>query len=442
MSTSAASPIERISAAHARLAPRLGGGPAWSRRRHSALDRLVERGLPDRRDENWKYLDHARLGEYAFDAEPAAHPDPASVADRFLGIQGAHRVVLVDGRYSAPLSTPTLPAGLELIDIAALIERDPAAALSLLRAPGDGPDDRYALLADAFAAGGVLIRVAAGCEVTEPVYLAHVATANQAAVHQARVVIDAGAGSRFTLVEHFVALGEAAALGNLAAELTLGEGSAVRHLRLHQHGPAMAQVETWVVRAAAQSRYEQHLLALGGRLLRSNLDLVLEGARAACRLDGLFLADGERQVDLLTQVTHRGAATETLQEYRGIAAARGRGAFNGRVAVEATARGSNASQTSRNLLLSPLAEINARPQLEIHVDDVQCRHGATIGTLDDDHLFYLRSRGLDEAAARALLTFAFCRDVIGRVPVAPVRDAAEALVAGALPDRGLIGGAA
>ena len=196
-----------------------------------------------------------------------------------------------------------------------------------------------------------------------------------------------------------------------------------------------------MVRTAARSRYEQHLLALGGRLLRSNLDLSLDGAHAACRLDGLFLADGERQVDLLTQVTHRGVATETVQEYRGIALARGRGAFNGRVTVEASARGSNASQSSRNLLLSPFAEINARPQLEINVDDVQCRHGATTGTLDDNQLFYLRSRGLDEAAARALLTFAFSRDVIGRVPLAPVRDAAEALVAGALPDRDLIRGA-
>ncbi|HWN06969.1 MAG TPA: Fe-S cluster assembly protein SufD [Steroidobacteraceae bacterium] len=436
----AASPIERISAAHARLAPRLGGGAAWARRRHAALGRLVERGLPDRRDENWKYLDHARIGEYAFDAEPAARPAPDSAAARLLGVPGAHRVVLVDGRHSAPLSTPA-PTGLEVVDIADLIERDPEGANSLLRAPGDAADDRYALLADAFAAGGVLIRVAAGCEVAEPVYLAHVTTAGSPAVHQARVVVDAGAGARLTLFEHFVALGEAAALGNLAAELALGEGSAVSHLRLHEHGPAAAQVETWVVRAAAHSRYEQHLLVLGGRLLRSNLDLVLEGAHAACRLDGLFLADGDRQVDLLTKVTHRGAATETVQEYRGVAAARGRGAFNGRVTVEASARGSNASQTSRNLLLSPLAEINTRPQLEINVDDVQCRHGATTGTLDDEHVFYLRSRGLDEAAARALLTFAFCRDLIGRVPLAAVREAAEALVAGALPDRDLIRGA-
>jgi Fe-S cluster assembly protein SufD len=434
-------PIERIAAAHARLAPRLAGGAAWARRRDAALGTLVARGLPDRRDENWKYLDHARIAEYAFGGEPAAPVNPAAVAARLIGVVGAHRVVLVDGRYDARLSTMESPAGLEVVDLAALIDRDPAEASSLLRRPGEAVDDRYALLADAFAAGGVLIRVAAGRELAGPVCLVHVATAGTPAVHHARVVVDVGAGARCTLLEHFVALGDAAVLGNLAAELTLGEGASISHLRLHQHGLEAAQVETWVVRTAARSRYEQHLFALGGRLLRSNLDLVLEGASAACKLDGLFLVDGERQADFLTQVTHRGPATETVQDYRGIATARGRGAFNGRIAVEASARGSNASQSSRNLLLSPLAEINARPQLEINVDDVQCRHGATLGTLDDDHVFYLRSRGLDEAAARTLLTFAFCRDLIGRMPLAPVRDAAEALVAGALTDRGPIGSA-
>jgi Fe-S cluster assembly protein SufD len=432
--------LDRIAASHARRAPSLAGGAVWARRRGEALGRLVARGLPDRRDENWKYLDHARVGEYAFEAEPGVRADRAALSGRLLDVRGAHRVVLVDGRYDAQLSSAGASGGLEVEDLAKLIEVDPQGAISLLRTPGEQADDRYALLADAFAEGGVLIRVAAGSILAAPVYLVHVATAGAPAVHHSRVVVDIGPGARVTLLEHFTALGGAAVLGNLAAELALGERAEVSHMRLHQHGPAAAQVETWVVRAAARSRYEHHLLALGGRLLRSNLDLLLEGAHAACRLDGLFLADGDRQVDLLTQVKHQGLATETVQEYRGIATARGRGAFNGRISVEPSARGSNASQTSRNLLLSPLAEINARPQLEIHVDDVQCRHGATIGTLDDDHLFYLRSRGLDEAAARALLTFAFCRDVIGRVPLGPVRDAAEVLVAGALPDRDLIRG--
>jgi len=432
-----ASPIERIAA---RGAPPLAGGAAWAQRRQRALESLVAKGLPDRRDENWKYLDHARIAGFAFESAPQGEADAAALAARLLPLGSARRVVLVDGRFAPGLSDFGTAAGLEVLDLSALLEHAPEASLALLRAPGDDPDDRYALLADALATGGVLVRVAAGCEIAEPIYLVQLATAARAAVHQARVVIEAGAGARFTLVEHFMTQGDAAALGNLAAEVALGEGASVTHVRLHQHGPEAAQVETCVVRLAARSRYAQHLLALGGRVLRSALRVALEGDRAACRLDGLFLADGERQVDLVTQVAHRGAATETIQEYRGIAAGRGRGAFNGRIDVHATAKGANASQSSRNLLLTPLAEINVRPQLEIQVDDVQCRHGATVGTLDAEQLFYLESRAIDPATARALLTFAFCRDLTGRLPFAALREAAEALVAGSLPDRDLIAG--
>lgn len=439
---SAATPLAGIAARHARVAPTLAGGPAWAQRRRQALGTLVTRGLPGRKDENWKYLDHARLAEYRFDAEPRAKVDAARLAPLLLPLDRARRVVLADGRFDAALSSDLDRAGLEVADLGKMIEREPAAALTLLRMPDAEADDRFALLADAFAAGGVLIRVGEGCALDEPIYLVHLATAAEPSVHHARVVIDARAGSRCTIVEHFVAAGEAAALGNLAAELALGEGASVSHLRLHQHSAAAAQVETWSGRLAAQGRYQQHLLALGGRLVRSNLRLALDGAASACRLDGLFLADGDRQVDLLTQVAHAGAATETLQDYRGIAAGRGRGSFNGRITVQPTARGANASQSSRNLLLTPLAEINARPQLEILVDEVQCRHGATTGTLDAEQVFYLVSRGLDPASARAVLTYAFCRDVISRMPVAAARSSAEALVAAALPDRDLLRGLA
>jgi Fe-S cluster assembly protein SufD len=433
---SAVTPVERIAAAQARFAP--SGGPAWARRRSRALEALAARGLPDRRDENWKYLDHARVAEHAFDVVAHGTVDAAALESRILPIPGALRVVLADGRFQAALSTAAPLPGVEVIDLAALIGRDPEAALALLRTPGEDADDRYALLADALPDGGVVIRIAAGQELAAPVHVVHVATAATPAVHQARMVVQAGSRSRCTLVEQFVALGAAASFGNLAAEVEVGDSAELTHLRLHQHSPAAAQVETFVVRQGAASRYAQHLLALGGRLLRSNLRLALEGRNAECRLDGLFLADGDRQVDLLTQVTHHGAATVTVQDYRGIATGRGRGALNGRITVLPTARGANASQSSRNLLLTPLAEINARPQLEIQVDDVQCRHGATIGTLDETQLFYLVSRGLDPGAARALLTFAFCQDLVGRLPVTAVRAAAQSLVAAALPEHGLI----
>ena len=432
--------IERIAAGHAGLAATLAGGPAWARRRARSLEAVLARGLPDRRDENWKYLDHARLAEYRFDAAPQVTVAAADLDARLLPLGGARRIVLVDGRFDAQLSDFPAMDGVEVLDLGVLLERDPDAALALLRTPGEDTDDRYALLADAFATNGVAIRVAPDAVLPEPLCLVHVASAAAAAVHQARVVVEIGARAKMTLVEHFVALGAADALGNLAGEIALGEAAELVHVRLHEHGPNVAQVETWTGRLAAGCRYDQHLLALGGRMLRSDLRLALDGPAAACRLAGLFMADGDRQVDLHTQVAHHGAASVTQQDYRGIAAGRGRGAFNGRIVVHASARGADASQSIRNLLLSPLAELNARPQLEIHVDDVKCRHGATTGTLDEAQLFYLRSRGLDPAAARALLTFAFCQDMVGRLPLPELRAAAEKLVAGALPDRDLIRG--
>ena len=436
----ATSPIDRIAARHAALAPHLAGGPDWSRRRGQALAALVGHGLPSRRDENWKYLDHARVAAYPFEACPSGSVATSELAARALPLIGARRLVLVDGRYDAALSDGGDEAGLQVEDLGALLARDPAAALEMLRAPGEDADDRFVLLADAFAADGLVIRVAAGAKLARPLWLMHVSTAGTPAAHQCRLVIEVGSGAQLVLIEHFIALGPAPTLGNLAADLAIGADAAMTHVRLHEHGAAAAQIETWVTRQAAGSHYDQHLLALGGRLLRSNLRLSLAGRAAECRLAGLFMADGERQVDLHTQVLHHGPATRTVQDYRGIASGRGRGALNGRIVVHPTARGADASQHSRNLLLSPLAEINARPQLEIHVDEVQCRHGATIGTLDPGQLFYLLSRGLDPATARSLLTFAFCQDIIGRLPLPQLRATVEAQVAGTLPDRDLIRG--
>ncbi len=429
--------IERIAASHADLAGRLAGGADWAGRRRSALDTLVARGLPERRDENWKYLDHVRIGEYAFDVVPGAAPDGKALAGARLPIAGALPIVVVDGRFDAALSAPAA-TGWQVIDLGALLARDPAAALAALRIPAADADDRFALLAEAFSEGGVVIRVDAGSAPAGPLHLLHVATAASPAAQHARVVIEIGAGARIVLVEEFLSLGGAAVFGNLAGEMSIGASADVEHLRLHRENAATARIETWVARQGAGSRYRQYLVALGGRVLRSNLRLALVGEAAECQLAGLFLAAGERQVDLYTEVGHHAPRTRTVQNYRGIATDRGRGALNGRIVVHPAARGADASQSIRNLLLSPLAELNARPQLEIHVDDVRCRHGATTGTLDAAQLFYLLSRGLDEAVAKRLLTFAFCQDVLAGIPLAEFRDYAATQVAGILPDDELL----
>ena len=434
-----ASAIERIAASHGQVAGRLAGGPDWAGRRRRALDALLARGLPERRDETWKYLDHARIGEYVFDVAPGAPPDEKTLAGARLPIAGALPIVLVDGQYDAALSAPAA-AGWRASGLGALLAQDPAAAQATLRIPAEDADDRFALLAEAFADGGVVIRVDAGSVPSGPLHLLHVTTAANPAAQHARVVIEIGAGAQVVVVEEFLSLGGEAAFGNLAGELSIGASADVLHLRLHRENAASARIETWVARQAAGSRYRQHLVALGGRVLRSNLRLALEGGAAECRLAGLFLVSGERQVDLYTEVGHHAPRTRTVQDYRGIATDRGRGALNGRIVVHPAARGADASQSIRNLLLSPLAELNARPQLEIHVDDVRCRHGATTGTLDPAQLFYLQSRGLDEAVAKRLLTFAFCQDVLAGIPLAEFRDYAATQVAGILPDGELLRG--
>ncbi|MEX2151212.1 MAG: Fe-S cluster assembly protein SufD [Steroidobacteraceae bacterium] len=430
----AASAIDRIAATHARLAPLLPGGPEWAHRRGRALATLVGRGLPDRRDENWKYLDHARLAGYEFGVVARPAVDPAALAAARLPLEGACRLVIVDGRFDAALSGGEPLAGVTHEDIGALLGREPAAAHELLRLPADDADDRFAVMADAFTDGGVVIRIAAGSSSPRPLHLLHVASAMRPAAHHARLVIAVGAGAKLVLVEEFLSLGDAAVFANLAAELAIGAAADVEHLRLHRRNPEAVQVETWDARLGAGGSYRQHLVALGGGIIRSNFRLALAGEGAACRLAGLFLADGKRQVDIHTQVEHCAPRTRTEQDFRGIATGRGRGAINGRIVMRPAARGADANQSIRNLLLSPLAEINARPQLEIHVDDVRCRHGATTGTLDPAQLFYLRSRGLDEATARNLLTFAFCQDVLAGMPLPVVRDFVATRVADILPD--------
>ena len=435
---SAETALQRIAASHAGQAAQMVGGAAWARRRELALARVLGRGLPDRRDENWKYLDHAKIAERTFDPVPHFALTAGRLAPCLLPLSAARRLVLVDGHFEPLLSDASDGTGVVVEDLETLLSHDPARAMRLLREPGDDADDRYALLADAFAAGGVVIRVDASAAPAKPLYLLHVSSGSVPGTSHARVAIEVGAGAGLRLVEQFVTLDAAPAFSNLAAELRIGAGATVEHIRLHQPGTRSAQLETWFVEQQADSSYSQHLFALGGRVLRSNLSLSLIGARAHCRLAGLFMVDGERQADLYTRITHQGVATQTIQDYRGIASERGRGAFNGRIVVQPAARGADASQSSRNLLLTPLAEINSRPQLEIHTDDVKCRHGATIRTLDPAQLFYLLARGLAPATARSLLTFAFCEDVISGVPLPELRRTLEELVVGRLPDRDVI----
>lgn len=430
--------LQRIERAHAAARGQLGGGPAWQARRQAALARLLKRGLPDRRDENWRYLDFADLQQRDFSAPAPTTLALPALEPLLLDLPHAHRVVLVNGRYVSALSTSGTRAGLEVEDLAAALARDPQGTAAMMRVPGDQPDERFALLAEAFAGDGVVVRAAAEDGAEPLVYLVHVAAGPAATTSHTRVLLTAGRNSRLHVVEHFLSADDAPVLANLVCDVRVEDGAAIEHVRLHQRAAAAAHVETLDIAQHAHSRYRQQLFVLGGGLVRSGLHARLEGAGAEHEASGLFMVDGTRQADLYTLVEHVAPHTKSEETFRGVAVDRGRGAFNGRIVVREGAQKADSRQSSRNLILSPLAEINARPQLEILADDVKCSHGATIGSLDPNQLFYLLSRGLDPDTARGLLTFAFCEDVVARIGLPALRRHVERLVVGRLPDRDII----
>lgn len=245
------------------------------------------------------------------------------------------------------------------------------------------------------------------------------------------VVLEAGAEA--VLVEHFRGAPELAYWHNGVTEIVLGEGARLIHLKLTEESAAATHTGLTLVEQARDSRYHSLSVNVGGRVVRHDIRVNLIESGAECQLDGLFIADARRHIDQHLHVDHAAPHTTSRQTWRGIAAGRGRGIFDARVVVQPGALKADAQQSSRNLLLSPHAEIDVKPQLEIYADDVKCGHGATVGQLDEAEIFYLRSRGIDADAARALLLRGFAEEALGLLDHTGLADWLEPHLAAAMP---------
>ena len=415
--------------------------PAWLReQRRSAIARFAERGLPTTRDEEWKYTSLAPITEMALDLEaegPAELPTEEALASLLVGPPaGASRLVFVDGRYVAKLSTiGPLPERGHLGSLAEGLITDTEAVRPHLAAAAGPEEGAFGALNAAFWADGAYLRVPAGASLAEPVELLFLASgrATPRAEHLRSLVV-LEPGSRLVLVETYAALGEGAYLTNAVIDVVLRPGAHLDHHRLVLEGRRAAHVGLARVRADRDSRLASTALALGGRLVRDEVDVLLDAEGAACELDGLFVIGGEQHVDIHTRVDHARPRGVSRQLYKGVLDGRARGVFNGRVLVRPGAVGTDAHQTNKNLLLSDGVEVDSKPQLEIFADDVKCSHGAADGQLGEDAIFYLESRGLDEATARGMLTRAFANEVLDRIPTEAVRQWGAHLVAGRLRD--------
>jgi Fe-S cluster assembly protein SufD len=293
--------------------------------------------------------------------------------------------------------------------------------------------DAFGALNAAFWADGAFVRLPAGASLDEPIQLLFLATAREApSAEHLRSLIVLERGSQLALVESYVALGASAYMTNAVTEVVLRPGADLDHYRIVLEGREAVHVGQTRVREERDSHLASCTVAFGGRLVRNDVGAVLGAEGAECRLSGLFVVGGKQHVDIHTVVDHVAPRATSRQLYKGVLDDRARGVFSGRVVVRPGANGTDAHQTNKNLILSDGVEVDSKPQLEIFADDVKCSHGAADGQLATDAIFYLKSRGLNEAAARTLLTHGFANEVLGRILVAPIRRWCEDLLTGRL----------
>lgn len=408
-----------------------GAGVAWlGSVRDAAMDAYARTGLPTRRMEDWKYVNLSAIAETEWQLPPAeAVVDPADFPAP-LSADGA-RIVLVNGRFRADLSQRiTGIEGLTIVSMAAVLAAGDGLAEQALGPGawhGRGP---MIALNTAMAADGVVLSIADGARIEQPIEILHwtVSGPNAVEVH-ARHAVLLHDRAQAALIERFAGAADQPVLANHGCQISLGTGAVLDHMRIQAEPAAALHVAANNVDQAAGSVYRGRYAGFGAATARVDVDATLADARAEFDLSAVYLARDSQQNDLTTRVRHAAANCTSAQLVKGVVSGRARGVFQGAILVDQDAQKTEARQYSRALLLSDQSEVDTKPELRIYADDVQCAHGAAIGELDPDHLFYLRARGIDEPAARALLVEAFIGEVIDRIDHAAVRGLVAGLAA-------------
>lgn len=421
-------------------APDLGGArlPWLQRARDRAFERYAELGLPSIRDEDWKYTNVAALDQRTFEfaaasSDGAERVDPAQFSQ--LALPDCGRLVFVDGHYSPALSQlRDLPSGVTVSSLATALLTRPQRFEAWLADAADLPGNGFAALNAALWADGAFIEIAAGVALHSPLQLLFITTRPEQATHP-RNLIHLGAGAHAEVLEQHVGRDDASYFTNAYTEIVLERGASLTHTKLQQEGRRAFHIADLRCGQAQDSIFTSQAFAFGGLLSRAGIATSFDAEGCAATLLGLYLADGRQHIDHHTRIDHACPRGTSRQLYKGVLDGASRAVFNGKVIVHADAQHSDAEQSNRNLLLSEHAEVDTKPQLEIYADDVKCSHGATVGQLDEDQIFYLRSRGVDATAARALLTYAFAAEVVAKVDTVVLRQRLEDLLSQQLPAR-------
>lgn len=400
-------------------------GDAWSTPlRRQAQARFVEIGLPGPRDESWRHLSLKALTRHPWPVLDApGEIDPATLDSFAIPDLDAVRVVLLDGFLAPGLSDlGALPEGLEILELHEALSAHRELLEPLLSRDGSEGATSFEALNAAWCRGGVVVQAQANAVIERPVHLLHVSTrTEQAAVTHPRIVLRGERSSQFSVIEDHVCLDGSEAFVNLSLGVSLAENAHLRHVKLVRTGARHIHFSSTRSEQARDSHWFNVAVTLDGQLVRNDIRAHLQGSGSEVTLNGLVVLDAEQAVDNHSWIHHDTTQTRSHQQIRNVLDGHSRAVFAGRVVVAEGASGTDAQQHNANLLLSDTAQVNMLPQLEIYNDDVKASHGATLGQLDQDGLFYLRSRGIDESHARGLLTFAFANAVVETIDLAVVR---------------------
>jgi len=412
--------------------------PAFVRAfRAAGAERFRAAGFPATSDEEWRATNVQPIARGRFGAAPSVPPaPPASVLHPWL-LGESVRLTFVDGCFVPSLSAPGhLPSEVRLLSLRAALAECPELVEPhlgrLLPARGHG----FLALQAALFRDGAFLHLPRGHCLTTPIHLLHLASGEAGLASHPRHLIVLGESAHATVIESYAPLTPGASFTNAATEISLAPNASVDHYRLQCEAESAFHHGALAVHQERDSNAVLTSLSFGGALVRNEAATRLDGPGAACTMHGLALASGRRHVDNHTRIVHARPQCESRELYKTILAGRATGVFHGRIHVLEDAQRTDAKQSNHALLLSGEASIDARPQLEIFADDVKCTHGATVGRLDEDALFYLRARGIPRESARAMLVGAFAADVTGQIRVAPTRERVERLVAERLPAAG------
>jgi len=417
-----------------------GAGLAWLQTsRREALERFVHKGYPSPRQEDWKYARLAPVTKLAFQAAKHGEPQVTAGIPDSARLAEAYQMVFLDGRYREDLSTLPPPRdGVRIHSLARALDEFPQHLKSLLDRVHNIDRHGFNALNSAFANDGVVIALDPEQALDRPLQLLFCAAATNAQqaplMTHPRVLMSLAAHSRLRLIESHIGLGSGVYLNNCASFAVLETGARLDHYKLQHEAPEAFHISSLDVHQGPDSRFVSHSISLGAAISRNEIHIALDGPGADCLLNGLFMGKDRQYVDYHTRIDHYKSHCTSTENYKGVLGGNARGVFNGRVYVHPHAQKTDARQSNKNLLLSATAEVDTKPQLEIYADDVKCAHGATTGQLDETMVFYLRSRGLSDSAARALLTYGFARDIIDRIDVQALREAAAKALLDGMPD--------